>query len=78
MDSPRSRARENLAAFIPWVIGGASAAAVAALLALAVPAAVRVGQSSRFTDFLVLGMAGLAALGIAWETASVFWLAPCG
>lgn len=70
-------ARE-IPSLVPWVVGAASGAAVVALLALAVPAVMRVARSSRFPDFLAVGLGGLAMIGVVWEAISIFWIAPCG
>lgn len=69
-------ARE-LSAAVPWVVGLASAAALAALLALAVPAGMRAARRARLEDVLALGLAGLAMIAVAWESSSLLWIAAC-
>ncbi len=65
------------AALVPWVVGVASAIAVAALLALAIPAALRSLRTSQLADSLAAGLAGLALLAVVWEASSLFWVPAC-
>jgi hypothetical protein len=68
----------QLTAAIPWVVGAASVAAIAALLALCVPAGIRVLRASQLADCLALGLGGLATLAVVWEASALFWVPACG
>jgi hypothetical protein len=68
----------QLSSVVPWVIGAASVAALAALMALAVPAGVRAARRSELPDFLAVGLAGLAAIAVIWEASPVLWISACG
>jgi hypothetical protein len=67
----------HMSAVVPWVVGVASAAALLALIAVAVPAGMRAAQTAQLQYFLTLGLAGLAIVAIAWETSSLLWIAAC-
>lgn len=68
----------------PWVIGGTTAVAVTALIAIIVRALARArqgplsGEPQRFPYWSACGFAALALLAIAWETLPVLLLQPCG
>ena len=73
----------HLTGAVPWVVGTASAAAMLALIALALPAGIRAAgiratQAIRFPDCLALGLAALAAMAVVWEASSLLWVPACG
>jgi hypothetical protein len=63
---------------VPWVVGAASAAALLALAAIAVPAGLRVSRAALLPDYLALGLSGLAMLAVVWEASALIWVPPCG
>ena len=67
----------GMAGAVPWVIGLASAAALIALAAIAVPAGVRAARTAEFSSFVTVGLGGLAVIAIAWETSSLPWIRAC-
>ena len=67
----------HLTAAIPWVVGLVSLATFIALMAIALPAALRVARSSQLADFLALGLGGLAGIAVAWEASSLLGVAAC-
>jgi hypothetical protein len=62
---------------IPWVVGAASAAALLALAALAVPAAIRAARIPALGDVLASGLGGLAAIAVVWEASSLLGVRAC-
>jgi hypothetical protein len=68
----------DMTASIPWVVGAASVAAIAALLALCIPAGIRSLRASRLADGVALGLGGLATLAVIWEASALFWVPACG
>ncbi len=64
-------------ALVPWAIGVASVIAIAGLLALGIPAGLRVLRTSQLADSLVAGLAGLALLAVVWEASALFWVPAC-
>lgn len=67
----------QMVALVPWVVGVASLFAIAALLALAIPAARRVLRGAELADSLAAGLAGLALVAVVWEASSLFWVPAC-
>lgn len=67
----------QMAALVPWVVGVASALAIAGLLALAIPAGLRTLRGSRLADSLAAGLGGLALVAVVWEASSLFWMPAC-
>jgi hypothetical protein len=68
----------HMTAAIPWVVGAASVAAIAALLALCVPASLRVARASGLADCVAVGLGGLATVAVVWEASALFWVPACG
>jgi len=68
----------SMSAAVPWVVGAASAAALLALGAVAVPAAFRSVRTSQLPDILASGLGGLAAIAVVWEASSLLWVPACG
>ena len=68
----------QMSAAIPWVVGAASAAALLALAAIAVPAGMRVSRKGLFADYLALGLSGLAIVAIVWEASALVGAPKCG
>jgi hypothetical protein len=68
----------HMATAVPWVLGGASAAALLALAAIAVPAGIRVSRTALLPDCLALGLGGLAMIAVLWEASSLIWVPACG
>ena len=68
----------QMTAAIPWVVGAASVAAIAALLALCVPAGIRVVRASGLADCVAVGLGGLATVAVVWEASALFWVPACG
>lgn len=64
----------SMAGAVPWVVGLASLAALAGLLVLAVSAA----RKSSPSGSLSLGLGGLAAIAVVWETSALPWVPACG
>lgn len=64
----------SMAGAIPWVVGLASLIALAGLIALALPAR----RTSSLTNSMTLGLGGLAAIAVVWETSSLLWVPLCG
>lgn len=67
----------DLSAAIPWVVGAASGAALAALASVALTAGFRSARTSSFPDFLAAGLGGLAAIAVVWEASSLVWVPAC-
>jgi hypothetical protein len=67
----------HMASAIPWVVSAASAAAVVALGAVALPAGIRALRTSQLPDFLAAGLGALAAIAVIWEASSLLGVAPC-
>lgn len=67
----------GIATAIPWVVGAASAAALAALAIVVLPAARRVARGGEFADTLGLGLGVLAAIAVVWEASAVVWVPGC-
>jgi hypothetical protein len=67
----------DMTSAIPWVVGLASAAALMALGAVAVPAGLRAARTSQFTEFLTFGLGGLAAIAVIWEASSLLGVPAC-
>jgi hypothetical protein len=71
----------HMSAAVPWVVGVASAAALLALAAVAIPAATRVVRAAvraaPLADFLTVGLGGLAAIAVVWEASSLVWVPAC-
>jgi hypothetical protein len=65
-------------ALVPWVVGIASVTAVAGLLLLAVPAGRRALRGFQLADSLAVGLGGLAAIAVVWETSALVWVPACG
>lgn len=63
----------GLPAVVPWVIGGATAVAGAACLALIA----RERRRQGFEAWLAIGVAAAALLAIVWETLPVFMVPIC-
>jgi hypothetical protein len=68
----------QMATAVPWVLAGASAAALLALGAIAVPAGIRVWRTALLPDCLALGLGGLAMIAVLWEASSLIWVPACG
>lgn len=68
----------GMAGAVPWAVGLASAAALIALAAIAVPAGVRAVRTAEFSQFMTVGLGALAAIAIVWEASSVLWVRACG
>lgn len=58
---------------VPWVVGVASALALAALIAVAV----RSAGGSRLPDALAAGLGGLAMIAVVWEASALIWVPAC-
>lgn len=58
---------------VPWVVGVASALALAALIAIAV----RSAGASRLPDALAAGLSGLAMIAVVWEASALIWVPAC-
>ena len=58
---------------VPWVVGVASALALAALIAIAV----RSARASRLPDALAAGLSGLAMIAVVWEASALIWVPAC-
>jgi hypothetical protein len=68
----------SMSAAVPWVVGGASLAALLALAAIAVPAGVRAARAPQLADVTALGLGGLAAIAVVWEASALLWVPACG
>jgi hypothetical protein len=67
----------HMSSAVPWVVGAASAAAMLALIAIAIPAGMRAARASLFPDFLALGVGALAMIAVFWEASSLLWVPAC-
>lgn len=67
---------ETLVAAVPWVIGIATASAIAAVLPLVAQFA-RVRTGSGFIDWMSGGLAALSLVAIVFEAMTVIWLPAC-
>ena len=65
-------------ALVPWVVGGAAGVALVALVAIAVPAAVRATREQALLDFIATGLGGLALVAVAWEASVLQSVRECG
>lgn len=63
---------------VPWIVGVATALALAALGAIAIPAARRAARSPQLAHALPAGLGALAALAVLWEASSLFGVSACG
>jgi hypothetical protein len=59
---------------VPWVAGGATLAAIAAMGLIALRTLPRRGE---FMSWMTLAIAGLGAVAVLYEAVSLFVLSPC-
>jgi hypothetical protein len=62
---------------VPWVVGVTSVIALAALLAITIPAWLRVLRTSLLADSLAAGLGALAVVAVVWEASALFWVPAC-
>jgi hypothetical protein len=67
----------HMPAAVPWLIGIATAAVLAMLAAVTVPAAMRAVRAARLVDYLAFGLGGLAAIAVTWEASSLIGIPAC-
>lgn len=64
-------------ALVPWVIGGATAAAVGVALVVATPV-LRSPRTAPFVEWLAGWVAALAVVAMVLEAIAVLWVPVCG